>query len=175
MSASAPLRPPAVTIHPVNESKGGKFAVCDSVLTDAMVRNVILTWYSSTNEHRPVADLEIMLAEDVHMSYPDRSESITGRAAFREWYAGVLKVYFDEVHEVESWDVKVEENRAVATVIVRWEARSWLEGVARSKYEAFISRQCFEIERSAEDGRAYIRKKNVETFEKTAPLFGIGR
>jgi hypothetical protein len=148
--------------------------MCDNSLTPARVKNIVLTWYSSTNEHRPVADFETMLSEDVQMSYPNHPEPITGRAAFRDWYAGVLKVYFDETHEVESWDIKIEENRAVAVVIVRWEYRSWPEGAARSKYEAFLSRQRFEIERSTVDGRVYIRKKNVETFEKTAPLYGIG-
>ena len=148
--------------------------MCDNVLTDAMVRNVILTWYSSTNEHRPVEEFETMLSEDVEMRYPNRDEPFTGREAFREWYANVLKIYFDETHEVESWDIKLDENRAIAVVVVRWEARSWPVGAARSKYEAFLSRQRFEIDRSVQDGRAYIRKKIVETSETTAPLYGVG-
>lgn len=147
----------------------------DNVLTDAMVRNVVLTWYSSTNEHRPVGDFENMLAEDVQMKYPNQPELITGRAGFRDWYAGVLKLYFDETHEVEAWDVKIAGNLATVVVVVRWECRSWPEGAARSKYEAFLSRQRFEIERSSEDGRVLIRKKFVETFERTTPLYCLGR
>lgn len=147
----------------------------DNVLTEAMVQNVVLTWYTSTNDHRPVEDFETMLSEDVQMRYPNRPEPFLGRSAFRIWYAGVLKLYFDETHEVESWDIKVEGSKAVAVVVVRWEARSWVEGAARSKYEAFLSRQRFEMDRSTEDGRVYIRKKIVETFEKTAPLYSLGR
>ncbi len=143
-------------------------------LTEAMVRNVVLTWYSSTNEHRPVAEFESLLAEDVEMRYPNTPGPFTGRAAFRKWYDEVLKIYFDETHEVQSWDIKLDGLRAVAVVTVRWEARSWPVGAARSKYEASLSRQRFEIERAATDGRVYIRKKIAETFERTAPIFGVG-
>lgn len=143
-------------------------------LTENMVRNLILTWYSSTNEHRPVEEFESLLSEDVEMRYPNKKEPFTGRTAFREWYADVLKIYFDETHEVESWDIKLDGKRAVAVVIVRWEARSWPVGSARSKYEASLSRQRFEIERSSANGRVYIQKKIAETFERTAPIFGVG-
>jgi hypothetical protein len=146
----------------------------ENKLTESMVRNVVLTWYASTNEHRPVEEFEVLLSEDVEMRYPNKKEPFTGRAAFREWYADVLRIYFDETHEVESWDIKLDGNRAVAVVTVRWEARSWPVGSARSKYEASLSRQRFEIERAAEDGRVYIRKKIAETFERTAPIFGVG-
>jgi hypothetical protein len=144
-------------------------------LTEAMVRNVILTWYSSTNEHRPVEDFETMLSDDVRMSYPNQPEPIVGRAAFRKWYAGVLNVYFDETHELESCHIRIDENRAEAIVIVRWEARSWPVGAARSKYEATLTRQRFEFERIPDDGRVQICVKNVETFDKVAPIYDVGR
>ena len=143
-------------------------------LTEKMARNIVLTWYSSTNEHRPVDECENLLSEDVQMTYPNTKEPLVGRAGFRKWYADVLNKYFDETHEVESWNVKLDSNQATAVVVVRWEARSWPAGIARSKYEAFLSRQRFEIQRSAEDGRAYILRKDVETFERTAPIYGIG-
>ena len=146
----------------------------ENKLTEAMVRNVVLTWYSSTNEHRPVEEFEPLLAEDVEMRYPNTPEAFTGRAAFRKWYADVLQVYFDETHEVQSWDIQIDGHRAVAIVTVRWEARSWPVGAARSKYAASLSRQRFEIERAPADGRVYIRKKIAETFERTAPIFGVG-
>jgi hypothetical protein len=134
----------------------------------------VLTWYASTNDHRPVADFEMLLSEDVEMRYPNKEEPFTGRAAFRKWYDEVLKIFFDETHEVESWDIKIDGNRAVAVVIVRWEARAWPVGAARSQYQASLSRQRFEIERAPGDGRVYIQKKIAETFEKTAPLYGVG-
>jgi hypothetical protein len=142
--------------------------------TEKMVRNVILTWYSGTNEHRPVAEIETMLSEDVQMKYPDQPEPLIGKAGFREWYANVLKKYFDETHEVESWNITIDGNQATVTVIVRWEARSWPVGVARSKYEAFLTRQHFMLQRSVENGEVLIREKIAETFEKTAPLYEVG-
>lgn len=143
-------------------------------LNEQMVRNVILTWYHGTNEHRPVAEFETILSPEVEMRYPNKDQPFIGRGAFREWYADVLGKFFDETHEVESWKIEVEGNRAVAVVIVRWETRSWVPGAARSQYNAFLSRQRFEIERSAQDGRVYIKKKIAETFEPTAPIHGVG-
>ncbi len=138
-----------------------------------MVRNVILTWYSSTNEHLPVEEFESLLAEDVEMLYPDTKEPLKGKAAFRSWYGDVLKKYFDETHEVDSWDIKIADNKAFVTVFGRWEFRSWVTGEARSKYSAILTRQRFEITRSMENGRVTIDKKIVETFEKTAPIYGV--
>lgn len=45
---------------------------------------MILGWYHATNEHLPAAELELMLADNVRMSYPNRSEIIEGIPAFRE-------------------------------------------------------------------------------------------
>ena len=95
-----------------------------SKLTEDMVRNVILTWYHGTNNHRPVEQLEVLLAPDVEMYYPNRSEPFVGRQAFRDWYADVLARFFDETHIVESWQITIDGAQAMAVVVVRWETRS---------------------------------------------------
>lgn len=143
-------------------------------LTEEMVRKVVLTWYSGTNEHRPVEDLTVLLADDVEMRYPNTPDTFTGHDAFKRWYADVLGRFFDETHEVQSFDITLDGNSATALVVVRWEWRSWTVGAARSVYQAVLSRQRIEVGRSPKDGRVLIRKKIVETFEKTAPIFGVG-
>lgn len=147
----------------------------ENPLTERMVRNIVLTWYASTNVHRPVEELECLLDEKVEMRYPNQAAPLIGKAAFRTWYADVLDRYFDETHEVESWNIDLDGRNASAVVIVRWEARSWRRGEARSRYEAHLSRQRFGIERSEADGRARITLKFVETFEKTAPIMEAWR
>jgi hypothetical protein len=142
-------------------------------LTEDMVRNIILTWYHGTNEHLPVEQVELLLAPDVEMRYPNRPEPFVGREAFRTWYADVLATYFDETHVVESWQIAIEGAQATATVVVRWETRSWQAGAARSEYRAYLSRQRFRIARR-EDGGVEITAKIAETFEGTAPLYQVG-
>jgi hypothetical protein len=144
-----------------------------SQLTDAAVRNVILTWYHGTNAHLPVEELDLLLTPDVEMSYPNRSSPFTGRQAFRDWYADVLTKYFDETHLVESLDIVIAGSQATATVVVRWERREWQTGAARSEYGAFLSRQLFTVV-LLENGQVMIQAKHVETFTPTAPVFDIG-
>jgi hypothetical protein len=143
-------------------------------LNEEMVKNLILTWYSGTNDHRPVGNLVAMLADDVEMRYPNRAEPFTGKEAFKAWYADVLTKFFDETHHVESCEIKTDGNSATATVVVRWERRTWEAGTAQSVYSASLSRQKFEFARNPSTGSVVIRKKIVETFEPTAPIFGVG-
>lgn len=143
-------------------------------LSEDMIKNVILTWYTGTNDHHPVGELLALLADDVEMRYPNRAEPFTGKEAFKAWYADVLAKYFDETHHVESCEVKTDGNTAAANVVVRWERRTWEPGTAKSRYDASLSRQHFEFSRDPATGRVTIRKKIVETFEPTAPIFGKG-
>lgn len=147
-------------------------APAPAALTESMVRNLVTNWYRGTTDHVPVAELEIMLADDVTMKYPGSEEPFTGIAAFRNWYADVLEKYFDETHAVERWDISIDDGRADVVVVVRWERRSWRTGDALSSYAAYLSRQRFRIERSPEDGRVFIREKHAETFEPTAAVYG---
>jgi hypothetical protein len=142
-------------------------------LTDSMVRNVVLTWYHGTNEHMPVERIEVLLAPNVEMSYPNRPDPFIGRQAFRDWYADVLAKYFDESHTVESWDISIEGAQATVVVIVRWERRAWEIGTARSDYRAFLSRQRFSVA-LLESGQVEITAKRAETFEPTSPVYAVG-
>ena len=142
-------------------------------LNESMIRNLVLTWYSGTNEHRPVDELLAMLSDDVEMRYPNRAEPFKGKDSFRAWYADVLVKYFDETHYLESCVIKTDGNSATAAVTVRWERRTWAPGTARSRYEASLSNQRFEFSRDPATGRVVICKKIVDTFEPTAPIFGV--
>jgi len=142
-------------------------------LTEAMVKNVILSWYQGTNDHKPLADQLALLTDDVEMRYPDTSVPFTGKKAFSKWYEDVLVKYFDEIHKVESWDIKISGQLAIVDLVVRWERRRWNPGEATSHYEASVSRQYLELVRLPADGRVLIRKKIVKTFEKTAPIYNV--
>ncbi len=141
-------------------------------LDEAMIRNVLLAWYTGTNDHHPVEELLTFLSDDVEMRYPNRTEPFTGKEAFKDWYADVLKTYFDETHHIEACDIKVDGNAATASVVVRWERRTWEPGAAKSQYAASLSYQTVVFVRDPANGRITIRKKSVDKFEPTAPVFG---
>ena len=153
----------------------GAITMAEQGLTADNIRNLVLTWYSATNEHRPLGFLQAMLSDGVEMRYPNVAGTMISKDAFRKWYEDVLVKYFDETHHVEAWEkIRTEGNHASATVCVRWEARSWTTGAPRSNYEAYLSRQRFEFARLPAQGRVVIAKKIVETFERVAPIFGVG-
>ena len=144
-----------------------------SVLTKDMVLTVLRTWFHGTNEHVPVERLETLLASDVEMHYPTQSGVVVGLPGFREWYAGVLAQFFDETHVVETADIAISGDHAVANLTVRWETRSWKVGSAHSEYHAYLSHQKIGLGRLG-DGRVVITSKIVSPLEPTAPFYGMG-
>ena len=152
---------------------GAPPAAAQSVLTKDMVMTVLLTWFHGTNEHVPVEQLEMLLAPDVEMHYPTKLGVVVGLPGFREWYAGVLAQFFDETHVVETADIAINGDHAVADLTVRWETRSWKVGSAHSEYHAYLSHQKIGVSRLG-DGRVVITSKIVSPLAPTAPLYGIG-
>ena len=140
-------------------------------LTEQAVNNIVHQWYQGTNDHIPVEELELLLSEDVKMTYPNTKDTLVGKQAFREWYADVLSKYFDETHVVESSEINIKDNTATAHVLVRWETRAWEKGQAKSTYRAYLSNQRFIIRKDA-SGKTLITEKHALSFDETAPLYG---
>ena len=142
-------------------------------LTEGTVLTALRTWYHGTNEHLPVEQIEALLAADVEMRYPNKPTPLTGRQAFRAWYAEALASFFDETHVIEKAAVSIDGDRAVADLIVRWESRSWTVGAARSQYRAYLTQQRVELARR-DDGRVEITRKVAGPLQATAPLYAVG-
>ncbi len=104
---------------------------------------------------------------------PNQSGVVVGLPGFREWYAGVPAQFFDETHVVETADIALSGDHAVADLTVRWETRSWKAGSARSEYHAYLSHQKICVARRG-DGRVVITSKIVSPLGPTAPLYGVG-
>ncbi len=143
--------------------------------TEANIKNFILSWYHSTNDHRPQEELLAFLDDRVEFLYPNRPAPLIGKQAFLDWYADALNQYFDETHTIEKWKTfKIERDTAVVSLVVRWEYRTWKPGEAKSQYHANIAHQRWEIRRDPKDGRFKTMKKSVESFEPTAPIYAVG-
>ncbi|MFZ4537587.1 nuclear transport factor 2 family protein [Propionivibrio sp.] len=145
-------------------------------LTETMVKNVILNWYSITNEHRPVAELLSLATDDIEFVYPDTAGNQRGHAALRAWYEDALAKYFDETHAIENWqEIKITGNQAKVKLIVRWERREWNPGDARSRYLANLAWQTYDLVRDPDTGRIAVSVKSVGKFTPTAPIHDVSR
>lgn len=141
-------------------------------LTEDKVRNVILGWFATTNEHHPVEELLSFADENIEFHYPNLSEPQKGHEALRAWYKDVLQWAFDETHEVVDWQsIDIDGNRAVVKLLVRWERREWKAGDAYSRYLANFSWQTYELQMDPVTGRIVVTKKTVDKFEPVAPIY----
>jgi hypothetical protein len=76
----------------------------------------------------PAPTLEFVLPEGV----------LTGVAAFREWYDGVIGLFFDEVHSLTEIRLTGKRGEIVgAKVLVNWQARRWVPPQPRSEWIGF--------------------------------------
>lgn len=132
----------------------------DLTKMNAMVRN----WYAALDTHEPVATLVNMLsASEVQMVFPEAT--LAGVEAFIGWYEGVIRIFFDEAHHVESVTVeKTDEDAANIKVVVRWEASRWNPPAARSERLIVLAYQSW-IVRFDADGTPRIATYIVDRLE----------
>lgn len=102
-----------------------------------------------------------MVAEQgLEMQFPEGS--ISGVAAFRNWYEGVIRIFFDEVHTVTRVSTTWEADKAVVDVVVNWQARRWRPPAPRSEWLGFDAYQLWDMIRSPSSGQPVIRRYVVQ-------------
>lgn len=81
-------------------------------------------WYHLLDVHAPMLELMPMLAtKDLEMVFPEAT--LRGQNDFVDWYQGVIRIFFDEVHQVVSANVRYEGDEAHMDIVVHWEASIW--------------------------------------------------
>jgi hypothetical protein len=125
-------------------------------------------WYRKLDQHAPAAEVVPMLAErDLAFQLPEGV--LSSRDDFGDWYAGgrrfpgVINLFFDELHTLESVEVlSADGDRARVRVVVNWQARRWRPPHPRSEWIGFDAFQDWEMVRSAETGRPVIVRYVVD-------------
>lgn len=162
-------------------------AIAQTALTGEEVESFARDWYRKLDIHAPPEELVAMVAED-GMKYwmergfgpydTDYSEILDlveapplefvlpegvlqGVAAFRSWYEGVIRIFFDEVHVLGPVDVSWQGRRALVKVRVNWQARRWSAPAPRSQWIGFDVDQDWTMVRSASTGRPVILRYAV--------------
>jgi hypothetical protein len=121
-------------------------------ITKDRVKKFVKAWYRALDRHAPVQECYKMLADDsLAMYFPDTV--IWNLATFKEWYDGVINLYFDEEHIVKDDDVKarISGDQAEVDVTVHWQASWWEPGMAKSKRVDLVAAQKWRVRRSSKN------------------------
>jgi SnoaL-like domain len=120
------------------------------------VASFVADWYRNLDVHAPTDAVAAMVTDDVEFQLPEGP--VIGVSAFRDWYEGVIRIFFDEVHTVERVAVSWKDQRALVKVRVNWQARRWRPPAARSQWIGFDIDQDWDVLRSAATGRLVIAR-----------------
>lgn len=132
-------------------------------LTETEVTDFVYAWFRCLDAHAPVEELLPLLAdESLIMELPEVTAH--GHNGFREWYARVTHLFFDERHEVTRVAVEISGETATARLLLRWNAKVWRSPANRSEALAFESAQTWTLGRSALTGEPTINRYSVDTF-----------
>ncbi|HJZ60494.1 MAG TPA: nuclear transport factor 2 family protein [Gemmataceae bacterium] len=126
-----------------------------TALSEAEVRQLVVDWYRKLDVHAPVDEYRQLLADDgLEMRFPEAT--LHGFSAFRDWYERVVRIFFDEVHELKELRITPAGDQADVQLVVRWEARRWKPPAAKSEQLRFDAAQSWRVRRSAQSGRPVV-------------------
>lgn len=131
--------------------------------TDA-IEALARKWYAALDTHEPTATLVGMLdPSGLRMVFPEAT--LTGLDSFIGWYEGVIRIFFDEVHEVQSVTVKAEHpDHTDIEVVVRWEASRWNAPAPKSDRIRLLATQTWSVTFTA-DGTPRIATYSVDRLD----------
>ena len=121
-------------------------------------------WYAALDTHEPTQTLVDMLDKtDLKMVFPEAT--LSSVEEFVVWYEGVIRIFFDEVHKVESVTLGAEKDGRIQTkVAVHWEASRWNPPAAKSDRILLTAFQTWEVTFN-ETGEAKVAKYTVDKLE----------
>lgn len=134
-----------------------------ATLTESEVKELVGEWYRKLDIHAPMVDLLPMLAdEELEMRFPEAT--VHGYAGFEGWYQRVIRLFFDEVHEMKDLRIKIQDDRADITLVVYWETSVWNPPAARSQRIMLDAFQTWVVSRSPETRKPVITRYVVDNL-----------
>jgi hypothetical protein len=113
-------------------------------LTQESIHDFAAAWYRGLDEHIPQVQLTPLLLDDgLEMRFPEAT--VYGHAGFEGWYQRVIRIFFDEVHQVVSTDAVINGDSAEVKVVVHWEASVWNAPEAHSKRISLTAYQTWTV------------------------------
>jgi hypothetical protein len=133
--------------------------VADS-FSRAEIEAFVADWYRQLDIHAPSEQLVSMVADQVEMQFPEGA--VHGVEAFRTWYEGVIRLFFDELHAVTHVGITWRDGRCLLDVVVNWQARRWNPPAPRSEWIGFDAYQRWEMIPSPASGRPVVVRYIVD-------------
>ena len=133
-------------------------------LTIKEVEQLASDWYLKLDVHAPMVELLPMLADDgLEMQFPEGT--LRGHTEFEGWYQGVMRIFFDEVHELKEVNTKISGDQAKVKIVVKWEASVWKPPAANSERIVLDAYQTWVVKRSPETHKPVILTYTVDELE----------
>ena len=133
--------------------------VADS-FSRAEIEAFVADWYRQLDIHAPSEQLVSMVADQVEMQFPEGA--VHGVEAFRTWYEGVIRLFYDELHAVTHVGIAWQGDRYLLDVVVNWQARRWRPPAPRSEWIGFDAYQRWEMIPSPASGRPVVVRYIVD-------------
>jgi len=132
-----------------------------ALFTDEELKAMAVDWYTKLDVHAPMVDILPMLSdEELFMVFPEAT--LEGMASFESWYQGVIRVFFDEVHEVTDVKVAWEGDMARVKIVVHWAASRWNPPARLSDRIDLDAYQTWEVKKSSKTGKPVITRYIVD-------------
>lgn len=122
----------------------------------------VADWYRQLNIHASSDQITALVDAEVEMQFPEGP--VQGVEKFRDWYEGVIRLFFDELHTVTHVSVHWQDDRCLVDVVVNWQARRWRPPAPRSEWIGFDAYQRWEMTISPTDGRLRVSRYIVDAL-----------
>ncbi len=132
-------------------------------LTKTEAKQFVDDWFQRLDVHAPAEEvLPLVADDDVEMQFPEAT--LQGKAEFKKWYEGVIRIFFDEVHTIQKLDITTASNQATIELILKWEASRWNAPAPKSERLAFTAVQTWILKRSPVTQKAVITRYIVKAL-----------
>ncbi|MEX2535146.1 MAG: hypothetical protein WD273_06040 [Trueperaceae bacterium] len=132
-------------------------------------------WFRALDVHAPADECLRLLADDgLEMVFPEKT--LHGIGDFLAWYAGgnysdgssapgVVNIFFDEVHTLQSVNVEATSDEAAVEIVVGWQASWFTPPAAKSLRTSMNATQQWRLQRASGEKNLYgleIRSYNAQ-------------
>lgn len=135
-------------------------------LTKAEVEKMVTDWYRGLDVHQAQMDMQYYVSEgELEMVFPEAT--LRSLAEFELWLQGVYRIFFDEVHTMQSLNVTLSPDgqKADVKLVVRWEASRWKAPAPKSERLKMDAYQTWVVKRSPATGKAVITRYVVDELK----------
>lgn len=114
------------------------------MLTQERITDYAKEWYKKLDVHAPMVEILPYLADEgLEMVFPEAT--VYGWSGFESWYQRVIRIFFDEEHNVKGCDATINGENAEVKVVVEWHASVWNPPAEKSERIMLLAYQTWKL------------------------------